>query len=629
MCGFVGYLTLDRSAAAKGAVANLTEKSKQIALKTIERRGPDAEGVWQDQHLWLGHRRLSIVDTSARGTQPMQHGAHIIAFNGMIYNYREIREILTQKGYRFQTDTDTEVIIAGWAEWNEALLPRLQGMFSFAIWDQPKKSLFLVRDRFGKKPLYYRFWRGDVAFGSRFDAIEALTETATLGDDALGWLLTLKYIPEPFSAGNDIQKVPAGHLVKINASGQDIRQWHSFQPDSDTVNANYGTQKQKLRNALDQAVSDRLISDVPIACFLSGGIDSAIIASIARKHGSIDTFTAGFDDSFLDESQMARETAKFLGTNHHEIRLKKNDQLNVIDQLFSTALDEPFGDSSALPSLFVSRAIKNQATVALSGDGADELFGGYQKYQGELAIHNWRRLPRAIRLCIKAIINRLPNARYNNLTNKFRQLGRFVNGAELGVTERHAVWMEVASSAPDIQQIIENSKHEDVIKILNEISIPAGMDPLSATLLRDIKTVLVSDMLVKIDRTSMDNGLEIRSPFLDHRVVDMSLAIEGRQKIAWGQGKKILREAFKNDLPQQIFTAPKRGFEMPLNKWLSGPLQDQVKAALAPEFLSYNKLNPKLGLALQKGIEQGQLPHAELGWSLMSIYHWQKQRGFA
>ena len=629
MCGFVGYLTLDKFAAAKGTVANLMEKSKQDALKTIKRRGPDAEGEWQDQHLWLGHRRLSIVDTSTRGTQPMQCGAHIIAFNGMVYNYREIREILTQKGYNFQTNTDTEVIIAGWAEWNEALLPRLQGMFSFAIWDQLNKALFLVRDRFGKKPLYYRNWRNDVAFGSRFDAIEALTETAVLGDDAVGWLLTLKYIPEPFSAGDETRKVPAGHLVKINASGQEIRQWHSFQPDSDIGKASYSVQKQKLRDSLDQAVSDRLVSDVPIACFLSGGIDSAIIASIARKHGPIDTFTAGFDDSFLDESQMARETAKFLGTNHHEIRLKNNDQLGVIDQLFSTALDEPFGDSSALPSLFVSKAIKNQASVALSGDGADEMFGGYRKYQGELAVLNWRRLPRFVRLYIKAIINHLPNARSNNLTNKFRQLGRFVNGAELGVTERHASWMEVASSAPDIQQIIHNSKHEDVIKILNEISIPAGIDPLSATLLRDIKTVLVSDMLVKIDRTSMDNGLEIRSPFLDHRVVDVSLAIEGSQKIAWGQGKKILREAFKNDLPQQIFTAPKRGFEMPLNKWLLGPLQDQIKAALAPEFLSYNKLNPKLGLVLQKGIEKGQLPHAELGWSLMSIYHWQKQRGFA
>ncbi|MDA8881839.1 asparagine synthase (glutamine-hydrolyzing) [Alphaproteobacteria bacterium] len=629
MCGFVGYLTLDKSAAAKGTVANLMEKSKQDALKTIERRGPDAEGEWQDHHLWLGHRRLSIVDTSTRGLQPMRHGSHIIAFNGMIYNYHYIREILIQKGYKFQTDTDTEVIIAGWAEWNEALLPRLQGMFSFAIWDQPNKSLFLVRDRFGKKPLYYRNWRNDLAFGSRFDALEALTENVTLGEDALAWLLTLKYIPEPFSAADDIKKVPPGHFVRVNTNGQKIIQWHEFQPDSDTTNAPYSEQKQKLRDNLDQAVSDRLVSDVPIACFLSGGIDSAIIASIARNHGPIDTFTAGFDDNFLDESKMARETAKHLGTNHHEIRLKNNDQLSVIEQLFSTALDEPFGDSSALPSLFVSKAIKNQATVALSGDGADELFGGYRKYQGELAVHTWRRLPRAIRLGIKIIINNLPKARAKKLTDKFRQLDRFINGAELGVTERHAVWMEVASSAPDIQKFIQKSKHEDLIKILNEIFIPSGMDSLSATLLRDIKTVLVSDMLVKIDRTSMDNGLEIRSPFLDHRVVNMSLAIEGRQKIAWGQGKKILREAFKNDLPQKVFATPKRGFEIPLNNWLLGPLQDQLKAALAPEFLSYNKLDPKLGLELQKGIEQGQLPHAELGWSLMSIYHWQKQRGFS
>ena len=233
----------------------------------------------------------------------------------------------------------------------------------------------LARDRFGKKPLYFRNWRGAIAFGSRFDAIEALTETAHLSHDALSWLLTLKYIPDPFSASDEIQKLPAGHVLEIVGQKQTITKWYKAQPDEEALSLSASSQKQNLRGLLEQAVAARLVSDVPIACFLSGGIDSAIIASLARNHMHIDTFTAGFDQSLFDESKIARETAKHLGTNHHEVRLKEEDQFGMIDKLMNATLDEPFGDSSALPSLFVAEAIKPHATVALSGDGADELFG--------------------------------------------------------------------------------------------------------------------------------------------------------------------------------------------------------------------------------------------------------------
>ena len=237
--------------------------------------------------------------------------------------------------------------------------------------------------------------------------------------------------------------------------------------------------------ALESAVEDRMVSDVPIGCFLSGGIDSAIVASIARNHGKIDTFTACFEESRFDESQLASHTAKFLDTNHHEVKLKRDDQLNIINQLFSSALDEPFGDSSALPYLFVSSAIKNQATVALSGDGADELFGGYKKYQGELATKYWRLLPISIRQTFVAISRHLPKSHTNGLTDIFRQLEKFINGAEKGTLERHAAWMEVASSSPDIKSVIKNNKHNDLIQMLESIAVPKSLDPLSATLLRD------------------------------------------------------------------------------------------------------------------------------------------------
>ena len=300
----------------------------------------------------------------------------------------------------------------------------------------------------------------------------------------------------------------------------------------------------------------------------------------------------------------------------------------MIDQLLHAALDEPFGDSSALPSLFVAKAIKPHATVALSGDGADELFGGYRKYQGELAVRAWHRLPNTLRHSLKTIMNALPHSHAHRLTDKFRQLQRFMYGAELDPYHRHAAWMEVASSAHDIQQMLGQNKHEDLVNMLRRIETPDGMDNLSRTLLRDMHTVLISDMLVKIDRTSMQAGVEVRSPFLDHQVAEMAMAIDGKHKIAWREGKKILRDIFKKDLPKTVFDAPKRGFEMPLNQWLCGPLQSRLTPALSAEFLAYNRLSPHLGKVLEQGIQRGLLPHAELGWTLLSIYHWQKQRGF-
>lgn len=628
MCGFVGFIARATEKPSKAARANISVEARQKALKTIENRGPNANGQWEDKHIWLGHRRLSIVDITSRGNQPMIYGNYVISFNGMIYNYRNIRQTLIQKGYKFQTDTDTEVLMAGWNEWQQELLPRLQGMFAFALWNRAENRLILARDRFGKKPLFYRNWRSNLAFGSRFDAIEALTETTQLSREALSWLLTLKYLPDPLSASNEIQKLPAGHFLELVSGKQTITKWYTPKPNGIALSLTEASQEQQLRLLLEEAVVARLVSDVPIACFLSGGLDSAIIASIARNHTNIATFTAGFDGSLFDESKMARETANHLGTNHHEVCLKQEDQFDTIDELLNSALDEPFGDSSALPSLFLSKAIKPHATVALSGDGSDELFGGYRKYQGELVAHAWQRLPRAVRLLLKALIRSFPHSHGKNFTDTLRQLNRFVHGAEHDEYHRHAAWMEVAASANDIQRLLNENKHKDLVNILHRIDTPNGMDKLSLTLLRDMQTVLISDMLVKIDRTSMQAGIEIRSPFLDHHVAEMAMAIDGKNKIAWRRGKKILRDLYKNELPKSIFDAPKRGFEIPLHDWLCGPLQSQLRPALSAEFLAHNRLNANLGKVLEQGIKKGLLPHAELGWTLMSIYNWQRQRGF-
>ncbi len=627
MCGFAGFLTL-AAAGGLAAGAALPDTSAHLALNSIARRGPDSEGQWHDSHIWLGHRRLSIVDLDERGTQPMERANLVIAFNGMIYNYREIKEQLKDKGFQFTTDTDTEVIAAGWAQWGEGLPERLQGMFAFALWDKKEKTLFLVRDRLGKKPLYYRHWQGGLAFGSRFDTVEALTAPAQLSKDALSWLLTLKYIPDPFSAADEVHKVPAGHLLKIREGRPERKCWYEPLPDDALLSVSPERQKQRLRDLIEQSVAERLISDVPLACFLSGGIDSAIIAALAHRIKPIDTFTAGFDDPLFDESEEAARTARHLGTSHHRLRLRADKQLHLIDQLFTTALDEPFGDSSALPFLFVSRAMKNYATVALSGDGADELFGGYRKYQGELVADLWQRIPTPFRKLLRGTVRKLPRGRDTAISDRLRQLDKFISGVELPDAERHAYWMALAPGASDIQQLLGPGGHTALVRLLGTIAVPNNLDRYTITLLRDIRTVLISDMLVKIDRTSMDTALEVRSPFLDHRVLEASLAIGGRQKIAWGHGKKILRDIFRAELPAELFSARKRGFEIPLNRWLSGPLKDKLSEAVSPDFLVYNNLDPRLGTVIKSGIIKGLYPHAEMGWTLMSVFHWQKARGF-
>ena len=623
MCGFAGSLKLE----AQGS-ALPDSKRIDLVFKSIEQRGPDAEGQWYDSHVWFGHRRLSIVDLDNRGAQPMEYGNFVIVFNGMIYNYREIKKQLLNKGFHFQTDTDTEVIAAGWASWGEELLDRLQGMFAFAIWDKKEKTLYLVRDRLGKKPLFFRNWNGKLVFGSRFDTVEALSEPAALSSDALSWLMTLKYIPDPFSANNNIHKVSAGQFIKIKNDSFEKKNWYEPLPDKTLLSLSYDMQKQMLRDIIEQSVAKRLISDVPLGCFLSGGIDSAIIAAIANRIKPIDTFTVGFDDSYFDESEAAARTASHLGLKNHRIRLHANEQLDILDQLFESALDEPFGDSSALPSLFICKAMKNYATVALSGDGADEIFGGYRKYQGEIMAGLWQRVPWFIQKMIGFTLRRLPRGRTSLVFDKLRQLDKFISGAELSYSHRHAHWMSIAPNEKDLQDLIGSCKQAEIVSLLEKIAFPKNIDNLSKTLLTDIKTVLISDMLVKIDRTSMNSGLEVRSPFLDHHVLEASLAVKGQFKIAWGEGKKILREAFINELPSENFSSPKRGFEIPLNKWLAGPLIDKITKALSPDFLAYNNLNPKLGNVIQNGISRGLYPHAEMGWTLMSVWSWQEARGF-
>ncbi len=628
MCGIAGLLNYHGLSEEASVPFNIKSAS---ALFSIERRGPDDCGEWDDGICWLGHRRLSVVDLNASGRQPMQRNNLNISFNGMIYNFVDLRDQLMGLGHKFWSKTDTEVILAGWQEWGVDLLPRLHGMFAIAIWDSKDRVLTLARDRFGKKPIFWRHWKSGIAFGSRLDTVEILTERGQLSDTALAWLLTLKYIPEPLSAVEDINKIPAGHILEISPSETNLHRWYNLEPAVNVANLNLAEQTKLVRHSVIEAVENRLVADVPVACFLSGGIDSAIIASAARQSRKIDSFTVGLDMGdgspwLFDERERARETAMFLDTEHHETVIRPNEALDQIDRLFCTALDEPFGDASALPSMMVASAMRQQATVALSGDGADEVFGGYRKYQGELLAKNWQSMPKAVQQIFKYLISILPSHRNSYFGERVRVAQKFLSGASLGPYERHAVWMRILDHASLEQAIGAKASFISVENLLKDVTIPKIIDSLTAVLARDITIILCSDMLTKVDRTSMEFGLEVRSPFLDHRVVETALAIDGKNKIKLGKGKHILRNAFQNDLPSNIFNRPKKGFEIPIARWLRKEFAEWTKMALDPTFLEELGINPRMGKTWNKQLNEENHKTAELVWTLLSIHQWKSMR---
>jgi asparagine synthase (glutamine-hydrolysing) len=624
MCGIVGI----------AHVADRVEQSvADAALETLSRRGPDALGQWQGSGCWFGHRRLSIVDLSESGLQPMQYGTYTITFNGMIYNYRQIRSELQRLGHQFISDTDTEVILVGWSEWKEALLPRLDGMFSFAIWDSDCEELILARDRFGEKPLLWRPWQGGIAFGSRLDTIECLTQKAELSDDALRWLLSLRYIPEPHSAYVDVKKLRPGHFLRSRAGHIQEIAWYQLGPSQDVIDLSPSDQSDILRSCISTATQNRLIADVPIAAFLSGGIDSTIIAAMACQYVSLSTFTVGFtfgNSGIFDERKIAERTARYLNTDHHSLGFDVNDCLSSVDALLNVALDEPFADISALPTMMVAQHMREHAIVALSGDGADEIFGGYRKYQGERFAATWSDIPSTVRSVISGLLACIPANRRHRLGEWIRKAQRFVKAASLPECERHAAWMRLLAGSEVTGLLRRHNKGSDLTRAVEDlvaaVDVPDSIDHLSAPLFRDVAILLPSDMLYKVDRAAMHHGLEVRCPFLDHNVVEAAFAIDGKNKISKFVGKKILREAFRDDLPEHVFREQKRGFELPLNEWLAGPLSDRVNHALDEGYLeSLGFLTPKIGKKWQQDMHNGDAGRAELIWTLISLQAWQSR----
>lgn len=624
MCGIAGLI--DLSGLDRGTVSPRLDR----AVARLKARGPDDNGTWYDDHAALGHTRLAIVDLSAAGHQPMTQSSLALVYNGEIYNHAQLRTELEALGEVFDGHSDTEVLIRGWSHWGAAMLPRLNGMFAFALWDSGDQSLTLARDRFGKKPLSYALSGAQLAFASDLVALEEVEGTQRAVDpDALRLLFGLRWLPEPWSIAKGVFHLSPGHVARFDRQGFETRSF--VEPEQLPAYTDETTAAEALRGRFDAAVAARMVADVPVGAYLSGGVDSAAVAAaMVRASDQVATFTVGFADvpAYYEERPQARAIADHLGTRHTEIEVSSADALAAIEDLFD-GLDEPFADSSALPSFILAREARRHVTVALSGDGGDEVFGGYRLYQGELYAGAYQRLPAWLRnTVIEPVASHLPDDKGGRLTERARRLRRFVDHAGKEAVARRAGLARLLDENQLDALLLHPSGHAPRVESIFAAARPKNaLDPITAMLIGDQRTVLPGDMLTKVDRTSMANSLEVRSPFLDPAVVDCANAMPGPFKLQRGRGKAIFRETFGERLPADVFSRAKKGFELPIDRWLAGPLADLTRRAVDPVRLERQGLiRPELPGQWWDDLSAGRRDTSWQLWTLVAFQAWWDRR---
>ena len=615
---------------------------------TVRHRGPDDSGVWADEGagIALGHRRLSILDLSPAGHQPMAStgGRYVIAFNGEIYNHLELRRLLevssSQRHWRGHSDTET--LLTAFECWGvEETLRRVAGMFAIALWDRSLRVLTLARDRMGEKPLYYG-WQGDAfLFGSELKALKA--HPAFRGDidrGALALLLRHNYVPAPWSIFKDIQKLPAGTFLQVSLERRDahpVAYWSLAEMAERGASSPFSGSDAEALDALElhlgAAVRGQMVADVPLGALLSGGIDSTAIAALMQAHSAqaVRTFTVGFDERQYDAATHARAVAKHLGTDHTELRLSGEDALALVPQM-AAMYDEPFADSSQLPTHLVMKLARRHVTVALSGDGGDELFGGYNRYF--LAPKVWRSIgwmPLPVRRALGAgltafsveSINRFAGAWSRRVGvdlpgDKAHKLGRRLRDVH-GMDDLYASLVSEWSQ-PEAMVV---DGHMPANLLDERDRWPRLADPVSRMMALDGLTYLPDDILVKVDRAAMAVSLETRAPFLDRSVVEFAWSLPMRMKIRDGKGKWLLRQLLDRHVPRALMERPKMGFGIPLDAWLRGPLRDWAESLLAEDRLRREGyLSPAPVRAAWKAHLAGQASYGYRLWSVLMFQAW-------
>jgi asparagine synthase (glutamine-hydrolysing) len=557
----------------------------------ITHRGPDDEGVFVQGPAGLAMRRLKIIDL-ATGHQPMtgEDGRVWTVFNGEIYNYRELREAHAARGHVFTTRSDTEVIVHGYEERGVASVGDLDGMFAIAIWDAPARTLLLARDRLGIKPLYYAVLPDQIVFASELKALlEHPAIERTLDLTALSRYLAHEYVPAPHSILRAVRKLPAGHWLTYTDGRVKLEPYWDvhFQRGAGIDEAEA---VEALRAALDRSVKQHLVSDVPLGVFLSGGIDSSAVAAFAARHfpGRLKTFSIGFEDPSFDETAHARRVARVLDTDHQEEILDPRAALDLVARL-PELLDEPLGDASFLPTYLLSRFTRRSATVALSGDGGDELFAGYPTYQAHRLAGHLELIPPLLRRrLLRPVVERLPVS-LDNLSFDFK-LKRFVAGLDFAPVDRHAAWLGSFTPAEQRELFTADAlarmeappSYGAFLEMLSHAPSASGLERM---LYLDLKGYLGEGVLTKVDRASMACSLEVRVPLLDHRVVELATSLPMHLKLRRVTTKYVLKRALAGVLPRDIVERPKKGFGIPLGRWFRGELAPMLRDVCAPEVI--------------------------------------------
>src|SRR6266496_857766 len=622
MCGITGFIDLWTT---KG---RQQERSRvlDVMCRVIRHRGPDDQGVLIKDGVALGMRRLSIIDL-AGGQQPIsgEDGSATVVFNGEIYNFLELKQHLQSRGHVFRTHSDTEAIVHAYEEYGASCVDHLRGMFAFAIWDDKTQQLFIARDRVGKKPLYYTTTPdGTFVFGSELKSLLQHSSVSRQTDpEALDAYLTLGYVPDPLSIFRGIHKLPPGHHLTFSKGEVRIAQYWDFQ-FSPAESKNENEYLEELRALLDESVRLRLVSDVPLGAFLSGGIDSSTIVALMARYMDqpVKTFSIGFHEDSYNELEFARLTAKKYGTDHHEFFVTP-EICSIVDEL-AWHFDEPFADSSAIPTYMVSKLAREHVTVVLSGDGGDELFAGYTRYVVDRGRSAFSRMPGLVRKgLMQPLSSHLPHG----------TLGRnFIHNISLDPIDRYldsvSVFTRLNKESLYTDGFRQQLRDEDwVTKCFHKLAakVDTGKS-LDALLYLDSKTYLPGDIMTKVDRMSMAVSLEARAPLLDHKLIDFVTHIPASMKLAGDETKHILKRAVSDQVPKEILNRPKQGFGVPVQDWINQQLRGRMHDVLSDSRTRQRGyVNPAYLEVLLDEHERGRRDHSMGLWALLMLELWHRQ----
>ncbi|NND06798.1 MAG: asparagine synthase (glutamine-hydrolyzing) [Saprospiraceae bacterium] len=620
MCGICGILAFDKNRRVT------QEEMVDMSVETIH-RGPDDDGTYISGHVGLGFRRLSIIDLSG-GHQPLSNedGTIWIVFNGEVYNFRTLRKELEQKGHIFKSNTDTETIIHLYEEMGTQCVSRLRGMFALAIWDEKKQVLFCARDRFGIKPFFYRQDDQRFFFGSEIKNILKVSERPSMATDVLDYYLTYGYTPSDRTIYQQINKLPPAHTLVIREGKKPLisRYWDiRFEPNHTLSVQDW---QEVLREKLREAIRMRLVSDVPLGAFLSGGIDSGSVVALMAQESTrpVKTFSIGFAEKQFNELPLARLTAEKYRTEHHE-HIVEPQSIDILSTLVR-CYDEPFGDSSAIPTYFVSEFARSHVTVALSGDGGDELFAGYDHYKKLKKIESFHRFTGGLGVWPAGLLHQLIPRKI-----KGSGLSYYLSRPRSSFPAYYGKWQETERAGmyrPDVWEKLTQQKGEKVKQAV--LANSATEDFVSRLQELDMRTWMVDDILTKVDRASMIHSLEVRVPILDHEFAELTFTIPSALKLNGNQGKYIFKEAMKPLLPQSILTQQKKGFGVPLKHWFKHDLKPYLQDTL----LSNNSplhtyLEPAAIKKLIKDHATGMRDLNQKIWTLVFLHAWLEDQQYS